>query len=120
MNLPIFGKISEMKPVLLFPLMFCVWSCSKSTDKESTFYVRGNCEMCEERIEKATKEVKGVCSADWNVASSQLKVVYDSTQVSELDLHKAVAATGHGTKLIKMDDHAYLELPECCRINSGQ
>lgn len=106
----------------LFPfLLFALCACSKSSDsnKESEFYVRGNCEMCKERIEASVKSVPGVSSAIWDVNTSSLKVAYDSTKVTELALHKSVAATGHGTKQVEMDSNAHNDLPECCQVGQS-
>lgn len=76
--------------------------------------------MCKERIEKAVESLPGVAVSKWEPNESNLKVSYDSTILSELDLHKAVAATGHGTKLIEMDSKAHDDLPECCKVGAHE
>lgn len=101
--------------LLVIPIFF---ACSKNTSKETEFFVRGNCEMCKERIENTAKSVSGVTAANWDVNSSNLKVTFDSTKVKELDLQKAIAATGHATKLVEMNLKAHDELPECCKVSN--
>lgn len=109
-----------MKHLFLFPLLaLTIFSCSKSANKESEFYVRGNCEMCKERIETAAKSLEGVSKANWDVNSSSLKVTYDSTKVSAQDIHKSIAATGHGTEQAPMDTNAHASLPECCKVGNS-
>ena len=108
-----------MKKLLVPILAILLFSCSKSANKESEFYVRGNCEMCKERIENAAKAIPGVSQATWDVNASSLKVVYDSTKVSEQDIHRSVAATGHGTEQVPMDSNAHAELPECCQVGNS-
>lgn len=112
------GTITSMKNlVVIFAL--ALFACSKSANKESEFYVRGNCEMCKERIESAAKAVPGVSKANWDVNSSSLKVVFDSTKASEMDIHKAIASTGHGTEQAPMDTNAHAALPECCQVENS-
>jgi len=106
-----------MKQLIFLLFIPIIFACSKNTSKETEFFVRGNCEMCKERIENTAKNVSGVTSANWDVNSSSLKVTFDSTKVKELDLHKAIAGTGHGTKLIEMNTKAHDELPDCCKVN---
>lgn len=102
--------------------LFCIgsaflFSCgdNNQTVKEGEFYVRGNCGMCEERIESTLKEIPGVMKADYDVKTKNIFVAYDSTKVTELALHTAVAKTGHETKEVAMDEAAHEELPECCK-----
>jgi copper chaperone CopZ len=84
------------------------------TESES-FWVAGNCEMCEERIEDAAKSVKGVNSADWNKETQMLAVSYNSELVKISKVHSAVADAGHDTKLNKADDETYNKLADCCK-----
>ncbi len=105
-----------MKHALFVLFISVLFSCSKSANKEAEFYVRGNCDMCKERIETAVKVVPGIAIANWDVNTSNLKVTFDSTKTTELALHEAIAATGHGTKLVEMNAKAHDELPDCCKL----
>lgn len=78
------------------------------------FFVRGNCEMCKERIEAALSDVNGVKRGKWNVESSDAKVKFNADKVSEEDLHNAVAGVGHRTNEVDADEEAYADLPPCC------
>ena len=71
--------------------------------------------MCEERIENTTKKVEGVKEADYNVDTKMLTVSFDSTKANVINIHKAVAAVGHETKEVPMDEKAHEELPDCCK-----
>lgn len=111
-----------MKAFLFYPavLLVCLVACKgKSAQKEADFYVRGNCGMCEERIETTLRNVNGVESVDYNVDTKFVHVKFDTLKVKEIALHKAVAATGHETKLEPMDTKAHDELPECCKKGSS-
>lgn len=81
---------------------------------EANFFVRGNCEMCQERIQDALNEVDGVEEASWSIESSEADVRYDEEKVSEEDLHLAVSAVGHRTNEVEADEEAYNDLPPCC------
>jgi mercuric ion binding protein len=106
-----------MKKLIYLLLIQIFFACSKNNTKETEFFVRGNCEMCKERIENTAKNITGVISANWDVNSSNLKVTFDSTKVNELDVHKAIASTGHATKMVEMNLKAHDELPDCCKVN---
>lgn len=97
-------------------MIVLVWGCqSENQQKTAEFYVRANCEMCEERIEAVTTHLTGVENADFNLESHQLSVTYDSAKISELEIHKAIANVGHGTKLVPMSAAAHEKLPGCCK-----
>ncbi|MFZ9846633.1 MAG: heavy-metal-associated domain-containing protein [Flavobacteriales bacterium] len=89
----------------------------KSTTTETSFKVSGNCEMCKQRIEKALKKVKGVKSADWNVQTHIVKVMYDAELTNVEKLHQAVANAGYDTDKAKSTDAKYKALPRCCQYN---
>lgn len=82
--------------------------------------VSGNCEMCKERIEGAVKKMAGVKSVEWNADTKMAHLNIDPSKVSETNLHKAFAAAGHDTKLVKASDKVYKELPECCNYRDSK
>lgn len=82
------------------------------------FKVSGNCEMCQQRIEKAAKQVKGVISARWDVNAKVLHLDFDSKATSKQDISKAVAKAGHDTEFDKAPQAAYENLPACCLYRS--
>ena len=57
--------------------------------KTEKLKVYGNCEMCEERIEKAVKAIDGVTKADWYKETKMLKVTFDESKVKLEDIHNA-------------------------------
>ena len=88
---------------------------SKSQSKNSRFMVEGNCEMCEARIEKAAHKVTGVISADWNVDSKMIDVVFDGCKTSVDKIQKAIADAGHDATNHKANSTVYEKLPGCCK-----
>jgi len=79
-----------------------------------TFEVSGNCEMCKDRIEKASKSVKGVLSAKWDINTKKIQVEYNATISSLNEIQKAIADSGHDNVNYRAPDDVYNKLPECC------
>jgi periplasmic mercuric ion binding protein len=92
--------------------------------KTEKFEVKGNCGMCESRIEKAAKSLEGVTSADWNQKTKILEVNYDVSKTSTAKIQQTVADTGHDTPMQKAKDEVYNKLPACCKYersgNAGE
>ncbi len=86
---------------------------SKKIQKAS-FTVYGNCGMCKDRIETASKSVKGVSSANWNDKTKKLKVEFNSSLTNTIEIQKAIAKAGHDTEKQKAPDNVYNKLPQCC------
>ena len=88
--------------------------------EDVSFIVAGNCGMCEARIEKAAKDIKGVVAAAWDKDTKLIKLQFDSKLTSQEAIEKAIAKAGHDTKNIKATSETYNGLPGCClyeRIN---
>jgi copper chaperone CopZ len=86
--------------------------------KTESFLVRGACNMCKERIEKAAK-IDGVSKAEWNKDSKILTLVYDPVLTNSDKVKSGIAAAGHDTEKIKADDKTYNQLPGCCKYKRG-
>lgn len=79
------------------------------------FEVKGNCEMCEKRIETAAKSVDGVTLADWDKDTKIMEVTFDASKTSEDAVQLAIANVGHDTPMHKADSEVYNDLPKCCQ-----
>ena len=104
--------MKTIKLLLVAVLAFTSMSVFAQT-KTDSFKVYGNCGMCKNRIEKATK-LDGVTSAVWDVDTKIIAVTYDSTKITNDDIQKKIAAVGHDTDKHKADDKVYDKLPGCC------
>ncbi|PWD97511.1 heavy-metal-associated domain-containing protein [Marinilabilia rubra] len=85
--------------------------------KTEKFEVKGNCGMCEKRIEKAANSVEGVSKADWNKETEMMTVTFDEGKTNVHKVHMAIAKAGHDTKMHKASDEAYEKLPGCCKYD---
>ena len=111
---------------ILFLVIF-IASCGTSGQRNgegdmdiTSFKVYGNCSMCEDRIETAALSVAGVDSVSWNVKTEELWVRYNKAEADNADIHKAIAMAGHDTEMMTADDHAYENLPDCCRYRDDE
>jgi len=112
-------KKSFLYSFAIMMMVMFLTSCGSKANKESSFWVRGNCEMCQERIVQTLKGIKGVEKADWNVETKMAKVAYDSTLTNVAELNKAVANVGHETESAAVNAKAHTDLPECCQKHSS-
>ena len=107
-------KTKVLSLVVLFVLGTFTVFAGEKTEK---FKVKGNCEMCEKRIEKAASAVEGVTKADWNKESKQMEVTFDDTKTSTDKIEVAIAKVGHDTPHHKAKTDVYDKLPDCCKYD---
>jgi copper chaperone CopZ len=105
----------KRKVLSLFAMFFIgtMMVFAESTTKKVE--VKGNCGMCEKRIEKAALSVDGVSGAEWDKKTKQLEVTFDDSKTDIENVQKAVAKAGHDTGEFKASDKVYNKLPDCCK-----
>ena len=89
-------------------------SATGVASEHAMFGVKGSCDMCKERIEKAAKGVNGVLSAHWDKDTQMIHLQYDPQKTSPKAISKAMAKVGHDTDMDKADKAVYDKLPACC------
>lgn len=115
------GKHFRQSLLFLTILMVSSFSTnaqSNSTDSSTTFKVFGECGECKERIENALK-IRGVDSAEWNVETKMLAVVYDPSKINLKKIQSKILAVGHDLESAKAKDEIYNSLPSCCRYRDS-
>lgn len=80
---------------------------------DNEFFVKGNCESCKARIEKAAKAA-GAKSADWNAEKQTVTLDFDSSKTSADQILKKIAEVGHDNEKYKTTGAVYKNLPGCC------
>lgn len=80
---------------------------------ENEFFVKGNCESCKARIEKAAKDA-GANSANWNSETQIVSLNFDNSKTSSDKILKKIAYVGHDNEKYKAPDSVYKKLPGCC------
>ncbi|MBK7343189.1 MAG: heavy-metal-associated domain-containing protein [Saprospiraceae bacterium] len=73
--------------------------------------------MCKDRIERATRSVKGVVMANWNAETLQLTLKYLPERTTLTEIKKAIAAVGHDTDEVRASDEVYQNLHTCCQYD---
>lgn len=84
---------------------------------KTTLYVEGTCGMCEARINKAVKSVKGVADANWDSKTKILSFSYDGSLTSTDAIENVVVDLGHDTQNKSTTDDKYDALPACCHYD---
>jgi mercuric ion binding protein len=114
--------IFMFKYILTFLLGFCLQvgiAQSKTSNNdfaEVKIKTSAQCEMCKSRIEKALKLQKGVKTANLDVETKILTVVYKTAKVDVATIKGVVTKTGYDADEIKADETAYKKLPACCQV----
>ena len=107
-------KTKVLSLVALFTMgAFTVFAGNKMEEIK----VKGECGMCETRIEKAANAVDGVSKADWDKKTKILAVTFDDAKTTTDKIEMAVAKVGHDTPHHKAKDEVYEELPSCCHYD---
>lgn len=99
------------KLILGLFLLFTSFIFAQNLTKNQ-FQVKGNCEMCKERIETAAKKA-GAKTARYSVDLQTLTLETENN-VSTDEILKKVAAAGHDNEKFKATDATYEALPGCC------
>jgi len=86
-------------------------------NNQTTFGVRGTCEMCKKTIETAALGVNGVISAIWDIDLKQIEVTYNDQKTDLMKIHNALAAAGYDTDQVKGINTSYENLPKCCQYD---
>ncbi len=107
-----------MKIIVIILLVLPLGIFAQEKKKKNTkaqFIVYGNCEQCEKRIEKASLSIKGVRSADWDIPSNVISLIYDPNKVALETIHSKIADKGHDTSETEAKEVDYQKLPQCCQ-----
>lgn len=107
----------KTKVLSLVSLFLLGTSIAFAQAKTVKFEVKGNCGMCEKRIEKTAMAVDGVSKADWNKETKKLELTFDDTKTSIDKVEVAIAKVGHDTPHYKAKNEVYNQLPSCCKYD---
>jgi len=117
-------KTTKMKKALILFVIFLSFAMQnrEGIDRlnktvKTSFWVNGNCEMCQARIQKAALEVKGVKMAHWTIDSKVLTVLYNDKKCSVDDIKKNIAKVGHDTIGFSAPNEVYENLHACCQYD---
>lgn len=110
-----------MKKIAVFTMfLMATVTFAQNKNAKASLEVDGVCMMCKDRIEKACIKTKGVKSANWNVETHELKLIYNEEKASLDDIKKNILAVGHDLKDMKATDEAYNSVHDCCRYRDEE
>ncbi|PQA94445.1 TonB-dependent receptor [Chryseobacterium shigense] len=98
--------------VILGLMILSVHFISAQNLSKSQFKVKGNCEMCQTRIETSAKKA-GAKNAVYSIDLQTLTLETDG-KVSTDEILKKVADAGHDNEKFKSSEATYNGLPGCC------
>lgn len=106
-----------MKNVLLIisVMLLGITGFAQNKNARATIQVDGVCGMCKERIEKASIKAKGVKSAQWNVQTHELKLIYNEGKTDLATIQQSIADSGHDTQDVRAKDEVYDAIDDCCK-----
>ena len=107
------NKIYLLGCLVVSIFMNSATKAQSSKDSTASFKVSGVCGMCEQRIEKALK-IKGIISAEWDLDSKLVSIVFDPTKTTLDKIHLRLADVGHDTEIKQATESTYKALPDCC------
>lgn len=73
------------------------------------------CEMCQYAIEKDLAFEKGVKSADLNLETKVVTVVYNPKKTDPQTIRTRITKVGYHADDLQRDQEAYDNLPNCCK-----
>ena len=111
-----------MRKLVLLIVLLGVGLSSQAQDKnaKASIEVDGVCMMCKFRIEKAAVKTKGVKSANWNMETHILDLIFDEGKTDLTTIKTNLAAVGHDTDEVKATIEAYESVDDCCRYRDEQ
>jgi membrane fusion protein, copper/silver efflux system len=89
----------------------------QQSNQQVSFQVRGNCEMCKDRIERAATSLDGVIKADWDKETKVLKMILNPSKIDVDKVQAVIAGVGHDTDKYLSTEEAYNALPVCCKYD---
>jgi copper chaperone CopZ len=75
--------------------------------------VKGNCEMCKARIEKAGS-FKKISKVKYSLENQEATITFDTIQTNINIILQKIAESGHDNERYLATDEVYENLPACC------
>ena len=78
------------------------------------------CGECKERIETALYNQKGIKSAELDVKTQIVTVVYNPEKTDADKIKTVITKTGYSADELPADQDAFNKLPHCCQVDMGE
>lgn len=103
------------KIIMIAVILIGISAVAQDKNTKAALEVNGVCSMCKVRIEKASLNTKGVKSANWDMKTHELRLIYDARKTNLKTIEKNIVAAGHDTKDLKANDDVYESINGCCQ-----
>lgn len=108
------------KAVIIVIFLIGALGFSQNKSAKASLKVNGVCIMCKKRIETNCIKIKGVKTANWNVNTHELKLIYNENKTNLDSIKKSVLAIGHDVEDLMASDKAYNKLHGCCKYRDEE
>ncbi len=88
---------------------------AEGTNKQLIIKTSAQCEMCQDRIQKNMKKVKGIENAVLNLDTKDLTITYTIGKITPDEIREALNNIGYDADNKPADPKAYKKLPKCCK-----
>ena len=105
-----------MKNMKIALTLICFLIALNVTAQDQTIIIKthAQCDECKEKIEKKLNYLIGVKSANLDVKSKEVTVVYNSEKTNPDKIRFAITKVGYDADSIPADPKAYARLKPCC------
>jgi periplasmic mercuric ion binding protein len=107
-----------MKPLkLVLVIMMLIMGRVSTYAQTDTVRIKTTaiCDECKERIEHDLLFEKGVKSANLDLDTKEVTVVFNTQKTTVAKIAEAITKIGYDADSLKADAKAFKKLPECCQ-----
>lgn len=101
--------------VLILVLSAGVYAAEKQKSEVANIKTSAICGSCKKRIERVLLATPGVEEAILNLNNKKVKVKFDASKVTLVQIKQVIADTGYDADDVKKNEDAFNKLPECCQ-----
>jgi len=102
-----------MKSTLI--IMFLTMTLNLIAQDSIKIKTSAQCNECKIRIERKVLFSKGIISANLNISTAELLVVYEKEKTNPTIIKILISSIGYDADEIWADEKAYHNLPDCCK-----
>jgi mercuric ion binding protein len=99
----------------IFCLLFFFIATAKAQEQTIVIKTSAVCGECKKHIETALNYTKGVKSANLDVESKEVTVVYKSEKTTPDKIREAISKAGYDADSIPANPKSYERLEPCCK-----
>jgi periplasmic mercuric ion binding protein len=103
-----------MKYIILSICSMMMLQAAYAQDQKIVIKTTVQCDECKTKVEDALLFEKGIRSAEVNIDSQEVSVIYNPEKTDPDKIRKAISLVGYDADSIPADPKAYKRLKPCC------